>query len=277
MKKYVIWIIVTIILVILALGFGYYMAGGKFLIFSKNNDESSNKIEENKGDDDKEDLLKEVSFDEVKHLYNGINVYNESCANYYDYYYQRNELTVDNMSDDFKISLALYRAYIDKEVKDDGPSSFGNGNYITKETLDKYFYNIFSSDVSYDINNIKEGGGFKAGYPFAFEDNKFYWPDMGCQSMVKVYKKVINAKKSNKRVEIYEKMAYLVKNEFGNSNGTIKTAVDSDSSLGTFDDIDKVTDDTMKPYLDKLHTYKYTFEYIEKDKAYKFVKVEKVQ
>lgn len=277
MKKYIVWIIVTIILVILALGFGYYMASGKLSIFSKESKDSNNRIQENNNKDKKKDELKEVSFNEVKYLYDGINVYNESCAPYYNYYYQNNELKIDDMSDDFKISLALYRAYVAKEIKDDGLSGFGNGIYITRETLNKYFYNIFSSDEGYDTNNIKEGGGFKAGYPFVFEDNKFYWPAMGCQSMVKVYKKVINTKKSNKKVEIYEKMAYLVRDEFPNSAGKIKAVVDSDSSLGTFDDIDKVNDDTMQQYLDKLSTYKYTFEYIDKDKAYKFVKVEKVQ
>lgn len=43
MKKYIVWIIVTIILVILALGFGYYMASGKFSIFSKESKASNNR------------------------------------------------------------------------------------------------------------------------------------------------------------------------------------------------------------------------------------------
>lgn len=176
------------------------------------------------------------------------------------------------MSDAFKVMLAFNHAYNDMESKD----YIDTSTYITKETLDKYFYNIFSSDVSYDTNNLSDDLK-KVGARFTFKDGKFYVLPTDCQNLTKLYKKVINAKKSNKRVEIYEKVAYLVRDWFPSPTGEVKVDENSNISLGEINNFNEVNDDTMKPYLDKLHTYKYAFEYIEKDKAYKFVKVEKVQ
>ena len=273
MKKKPILILLIILLIALTAVVGYY-------VFSvKDNEKNNTEVEENNKSEENNDELKEVDFNEVKYLYDNITVYNESCAEYYNYYYQDSELKVEDMSDDFKISLALYRAYVDQKMEIDmiNPSPAGDIRYISVENLNDYFNNIFSSNVSYDVEKIEKDGWFKAGYPFRHVNDRFYLPGMGCQSRIRIYKEVVKTLKNSSKVEIYEKVAYLKKAEdFTIQYGEVKT-LSSDVSVASFDDINQVTSDFMKPYLDKLDTYKYTFEYIDKDNAYKFVKVEKVQ
>lgn len=273
--KRVICTIIIILLLIVVFGLGYYLADNN-LMFRQDNHKNANLEEKNTNDNIEKDVLKVVAVDDVKYLYDTVAIMNESCASYYNYYYQNDELLINNMNDDFKISLALYHAYVDKKVKYDGA---GNRSYITEDTLNEYFYKIFSSDVRYDTGRINHNGDFKAGYPFNFENNKFYTASIGCTlPQYTLYKKITMAKKSAEKVEIYEKIAYAKReNNYDPETRDIMVNKDDKSILFTISSSKNLNDETMQKYLDKLNTYKYTFEYIAKDKDYKFVKVEKVQ
>ncbi len=186
----------------------------------------------------------------------------------------RNVENINTIPNKDKLEMA-YKTLVDEDTKENG---------ITDEKIDSYFKNIFDTTIYWNKENIKCTCDNDL-YIYNNELSKYEYNENHEEhelSIIKpIYSKVLDAEKKN---DIYViKMSYIW-TYYDGSNEYITSGYsnynDIEKNIKLFDielpeEIDtedinyyavKEIDDNYDKYIDKLHTYIYTF--IEKDGKY---------
>lgn len=170
-------------------------------------------------------------------------------SKYYELYYEK-DLKAEKLPNAAKLSLAG-SAYRRKNAK---------SHQMTKEEMKEELINIFGSEVEYKDEE------FNAGVCFAesmkIEDDNYIFTG-GCNglNLNKTYfTKVVKAEKSNKYIEITQKVAYVLPKEidvttmnsalnvYNKKNGKLLGSVEMDETFN------------IDNYLDELKSYMFRFK-----------------
>jgi hypothetical protein len=198
----------------------------------------------------------------------------------YGYFYKKDSYTVDEISNQVKLYLAIY------SLKND---SWDNVDITEKIELNEAdvelaFKKLFGSTATYQNESLTGDGCAYNGFKYDENQKKYSQNGLGCGGIYlsKYITKVISAKKYNYRLEITEKVAYV-------SDGqdvcdfyvykTMEDAASNDNKLGNYviNDYNNYEADLISNYSDQLYSYKYTFKYDSENDNYYFYSVEKVK
>ena len=291
-------------LIIIAL-VGYILNDKGIINLSNKNTKSSNEIVATTKEVAKEENL---SDEEVNKIFNKYNLYTnwlnifsnaEISNNYYEknkdmfdstfsYFYNK-DITNNTISDSMKFAVSLGNLYIKEvsettangEIYKDKNLDFSDKKELDLDTINKKSVELFGSEIN--VNNIKDDennvivGIF--GYTFKYNPKtKTIIPGgdgIGDGSSIDYYTKIIDNKVSGNKLEITNKVMFVVchtAEDFCYISKTDQNINDIKGTIGkTYEK--KVN---INKYLDKLNSYKWTFVK-NKDGNYVFESVEKVK
>ncbi len=301
MKKNKILIIVLILIIILM---GAYIVYDKY---TENNSTKGNGTKKETTTEETESFTAlDVNSNEVKNLYNSIDVFNDTGLQYSDYYgylYRQDHLTETQMADDVKVFVGITNAL--KECTDcEYTDSSGNPKIkISESMVAKEIKQVFG-DIKFENTNTKPVYfcGNKPGYVYSDGNYTFTFPacgGMGGKPLKNYQTSIIKAEKTSKELNIYVKFIYVTvytDNEIQNCVSWYPSDVQCIVSSNIYKDIfgqeyittstddlwnssnsqnseDLLSSDTVSKYQDSLYTYKLHFE--NENGSYVFKNIEK--
>lgn len=246
--------------------------------------------EENKDNTIENETYESLSIDDslVTELYNKINYFSitgPAGYNFSGYFYQKDSITVDDMDNKAKIFLALNNA---ETTSDELEQTLFVSDSSMKQAIEDLFGNV---DYKNESLSTPIGCGFSRAY--YDESKKQYSIGVACGGTgFPYYKtKLIQARKYENKIEIYEKHLAIKIEQLVKENGydvpkysiykkfvrNGKDCTEYECLVGndTIAENVDLTEEQLENYMGKADTYKYTFK-LENGK-YHFYSAEKVK
>lgn len=212
--------------------------------------------------------------------------YQSSKINY-SYFY--NTDSIQNVDDTMKFAISLGNLYLKSEMNNGvliKTLDFKNKKSIEFKEINDKSKELFASEIN--INNIVDDNNNVIisimGYNFTYDKsaNSFNIEQQGVGDLASInyYTKVISTKESNGRVEVVNKIMFIVCNGSDKCNITKTNQENINNIKDSIATIEKLTsteiDNAMKKYEDKLSSFKWTFT---KDNTgnYTLLNVEKIK
>lgn len=155
----------------------------------------------------------EITDSQVIKLYNNIS----NAIGYYcdiDDYYKDEKVTVNNLSEDLALNIAIFQLYNDKKESGQG-IKFYKGDSFTSEELNKKITEIFGKNFKYTNKDINSCPSFKydnTTNKYIIEQEPACGGTCGPVNIIKVVKAI----KSDNSIEIYVRVLFVDVDE--NSN-----------------------------------------------------------
>lgn len=181
-------------------------------------------------------------------------------SKYENFYYTAEKREMKKVSNEFKLLLSYYTLDQTKFTNEDGKI------VILESDLKEQYFRIFGDD---DYEPMDINYSCPALIEYNTEKNRYEY-DSYCGGMkASGYNyKLIEARQYPDRIEIYEKIAFYL---IDANTETVSYWKNSDYS-DVITELSTIEDFYIENYLDRLHTYKYTFR--KNENNYYFEKVE---
>lgn len=277
--------VLIVFLILIILGLGGYIVYDKVL-----KEEPKEKTKEEVQTSKEESL--DVTSKEVTTLFNNINKLSSSWTSdvYYGWLFKQDSLKVEDMSDELKVAVALYKEYIECISNDYGcvkgasDTSVGN-TVISSEKVQDNIIELFGN-IKYNNTNTN---AFDCGENFTFDSNQNVYtataPACGyAGNSFNTYDyRITKAMKNDNSLDIYVKVAFeyfdfqYESDEHGNMTKdnmrTIYTDFNKKNEINKVGDTEYNFNEILENYGDKLPVYKLHFE--KEDGEYHFKSIEK--
>ena len=188
---------------------------------------------------------------------------------YYGYFYKKDKMTTDSISNNIKIYMAIRKVITDKKI---------TGNIeIKAKDVENALNSIFGPNVKYNHQSIT---GNNISYTsFIYDrDSKIYSEEKidcdDCDSTQNstIISEIIKTDDTNNIVEVYEKVGFVT-TEY--DLDTKKVVYNIFKDINEKELIGTTNQYSIEKYKDQLNTYKYTFK--KNENSYYFEKVELVK
>ena len=275
MKKVLNVFLVLVVMVALFFG-GYYL--------SNYEDKKTKKTMANSNITTKEKNQKlDVNNSEVTRLFNRLNTIDDTMIalnisddlyeDYAGYFYSKDKITSDKVSDEVKYIVSYMELGIEDEIKKLSISNQENYK-IAKATIDAVSKKIFGYGIVNNINVLINNYAFKTDETYYTTEKK---EKIESEAEVKVYTKIVSASKIGNTIETISKPCFELIT-FGDEHALYKNIDGNKSELYGLNN--KITDLAVNEnvnidsYLSSLDSYKWVFT--KNGDNYVFSSVEKI-
>ena len=244
-KKYIVTIVILIIVI---LGLGGFIAIDK-LVINKKEDDSITKV----GDFD----INLNVFDHIEDTISTLNkAYNDSNSIYFGYLYSKNEITPDN----YDKSAALFAAIYDELA------GTNTTQIIPAGIVKSRYEDLFGKKVTYNATTISAGNVYNIIYDKTTDSYSYNFPTTYNSYSPEFVEKTIKTTYDGELIEISKKVFYVeyVPPAAGQpvTQANVYTSKDKTRLIKTVDLKENVinSDEIIAKYSSKIPTYIYTFK-----------------
>ena len=225
----------------------------------------------------------------VTTLKNKISIFDTyKSGSYYGYFYQSDYLDINNIKDDVKILIGITQ-------NDNFDNDFFNATYkattqegndieviiLSKEEVKDGIESFFGPNISYNDTDLIDANYDYCGFSrFKYDTTRkvYISETITCSGFPSPYidSKIISAIKTDNKIELTIKIAYVKYDRYKNDN-IIKYIYKDYNDIKYLDKFEILKDNSydINNYLDKLNTFKFTFT-LNSNNYYYFESVKKV-
>ena len=260
-KKFVVTIVILIIII---LGLGGFIALDKFVI-NKKDDDTITQI----GDE-------EINLNAFTHIYNTISTlnkaYNDPNSIYFGYLYSKREITTSNYDKSAALFAAIYEDL----------AGTNTAQIIPAGIVKTRFEDLFGKKIPYSASSISAGNVYNIVYDKPSDNYTYTFPITYNTYSPKFVEKTIKTTLESETIKIQKKVFYVeyVTPGAGQpvTQANLYTSKDKSKLIRTVDLKDNVinVDEIVAKYSSKIPVYTYTFKQKSVDR-YEFYSIEKTK